>query len=81
LSTAHEVDDAAWLADMVGYIPEIEPEERKDLLTILGVEERLKRAHELLSEQVEVLELKSKISNEVQKTSTRRNASISSASK
>ncbi len=67
LSTAHEVDDAAWLADMVGYIPEIEPEERKDLLTIVSVEERLKRAHELLSEQVEVLELKSKISNEVQK--------------
>jgi ATP-dependent Lon protease len=67
LSTVQEVEDPAWLADLVGYMPELEPEQRKELLTTLDVPARLKRAHQLLSEQVEVLELKSRISSEVQK--------------
>jgi ATP-dependent Lon protease len=67
LSTVREVEDPAWLADLVGYVPELESDERKELLTTLDVPERLKRAHTLLSEQVEVLELKGRISSEVQK--------------
>ncbi|MBV9282703.1 MAG: endopeptidase La [Chloroflexi bacterium] len=67
LSTVRDVEDPAWLADLVGYMPELEPEQRKTLLTTLDVTERLKQAHGLLSEQVEVLELKSRISSEVQK--------------
>jgi ATP-dependent Lon protease len=67
LATARDVEDPAWLSDLVGHIPEFEPEQRKELLTTLDVEKRLKRVHELLLEQVEVLRLKSRISSEVQK--------------
>jgi ATP-dependent Lon protease len=67
LSTVRDVEDPAWLADLVGYVPELEPEQRKELLTTLDVADRLKRAHALLSEHVEVLELKNRISSEVQK--------------
>lgn len=67
LATVRDVEDPAWLADMIGYLPELEAEQRKDLLLALDVTERLKKAHSILSEQVEVLELKSRISSEVQK--------------
>ncbi len=67
LAKVHDVQDPAWLADLVGYMPEMESQERKDLLTLLDVSERLKRANQLLSQQIEVLELKSRISSEVQK--------------
>ncbi|HEX8919778.1 MAG TPA: endopeptidase La [Chloroflexota bacterium] len=67
MNTVQEVEDPAWLADLVGYMPELESDERKKLLTTLDVVERLKLAHALLNEHVEVLELKSRISSEVQK--------------
>ena len=67
LTTVREVEDPAWLADLVGYMPELEADQRKELLTTLDVVKRLERAHALLSEQVEVLELKTRISTEVQK--------------
>ncbi len=67
LSNVREVEDPGWLADFIGYVPELESEQRKDLLLTLDVTERLKKVHGILSEQVEVLELKSRISNEVQK--------------
>jgi ATP-dependent Lon protease len=67
LAKVQDVQDPAWLADLVGYMPEMESDERKELLTLLDIAERLKRANQLLSEQVEVLEMKSRISSEVQK--------------
>jgi len=67
LSTVREVEDPAWLADLIGYMPELESEERKQLLLTLDVAERLKQAHAILLEQIEVLELKNRISSEVQK--------------
>jgi ATP-dependent Lon protease len=67
LAKVQDVQDPAWLADLVGYMPEMESDERKELLTLLDVTERLKRANQLLAQQVEVLELKSRISSEVQK--------------
>jgi ATP-dependent Lon protease len=67
LASSREVEDPAQLADLVGHVPEFEAEHRKELLTTLDVEKRLKRVHELLLEQVEVLRLKSRISSEVQK--------------
>ena len=51
----------------LGALVVADPDERKDLLTTLEVVDRLRRAHQLLSEEVEVLELKSRISSEVQK--------------
>jgi ATP-dependent Lon protease len=67
LQSVNDVEDPGWLADLVGYMPELEPEDRKEMLTLLDVPDRLRRTHQILSEQVEVLELKSRISNEVQK--------------
>ncbi|GAC1318834.1 MAG: endopeptidase La [Chloroflexota bacterium] len=67
LSSVREVEDPAWLADLVGHMPELEPAQRKEVLLTLDVVERLKLAHALLSEQVEVLELKNRITSEVQK--------------
>lgn len=67
LASVQEVQDAGSLADLVGYMPELDPSERKELLTTLDPVERLHQAHRLLSEQVEVLELKTRISSEVQK--------------
>jgi ATP-dependent Lon protease len=67
LTTVREVEDPDWLADLVGYMPELEAEQRRELLTTLDVPDRLKLANRLLSEQVEVLELKNRISTEVQK--------------
>jgi ATP-dependent Lon protease len=67
LSTVRDVEDPGWLADLVGYVPELEAEQRRELLVQLDAVERLKRVHSILSEQVEVLELKSRISSEVQK--------------
>lgn len=67
LSTVRDVEDPAWLADLMGHVPELDAEERRELLTILDVVERLRRAHALLSEEVEVLELKTRITSEVQK--------------
>jgi ATP-dependent Lon protease len=67
LAKVQDVQDPAWLADLVGYMPEMESHERKELLTSLDIADRLKRANQLLSQQVEVLEMKSRISNEVQK--------------
>src|SRR5919199_361638 len=67
LSTVRDIEDPSWLADLVGYMPELEPEQRRNLLTTLDVVERLKVAHTLASEQVQVLELKTRITSEVQK--------------
>jgi ATP-dependent Lon protease len=67
LSSVREVEDPSWLADLVAHMPELEADDRKSLLTTLDVVERLKKAHEFLSDQVEVLELRSRISSEVQK--------------
>jgi ATP-dependent Lon protease len=67
LSNVRDVEDPSWLADLVGHMPELSSDERKELLTTLDVTERLRTAHRLLSEEVEVLELKSRISSEVQK--------------
>jgi len=40
LSNVRDVEDPAWLADLVGHMPELNPDERKDLLTAIDVLER-----------------------------------------
>lgn len=67
MSTVRDIEDPSHLADLVGYMPELEAEQRRSLLTTLDVAERLRNVHEFVSEQVEVLELRSQISSEVQK--------------
>ncbi|MGH2449399.1 MAG: endopeptidase La, partial [Chloroflexota bacterium] len=67
LATVRDVEDPAWLADLIGYMPELEADQRRELLATLDVTERLRRTNAILTEQVEVLQLKSRISDEVQK--------------
>ncbi|HLJ68326.1 MAG TPA: endopeptidase La [Chloroflexota bacterium] len=67
LSTVREVEDPSHLADLIGNVPELEPEQRRELLSLVDVPARLRRVHEIMSEQVEVLELRSRITSEVQK--------------
>jgi ATP-dependent Lon protease len=67
-SSIREITDPGYLADLVALLPELESEERKQLFLCLDVPERLRLASQLLSKQVEMLDLKTRISSEVQKT-------------
>ena len=62
-----DVEDPGHLADLVAVVPELESEERKSLFLTLDIPERLRLASQYLSKQVEMLDLKSRISSEVQK--------------
>jgi ATP-dependent Lon protease len=62
-----DVSDPAYLADLVAFIPELEPTERRELYLTLNVGERLRLATRILSKHVDVLELRTKITSEVQK--------------
>ncbi len=63
-----EITDAGYLADLVALLPELESEERRQLFLTLDVPERLRLSSQYLSKQVEMLDLKTRISSEVQKT-------------
>ncbi|HZT95464.1 MAG TPA: endopeptidase La [Chloroflexota bacterium] len=62
-----DVDEPGYLADLVAVVPELESTERKELFITLDVAERLRLASQYLSKQVEMLDLKTRISSEVQK--------------
>jgi ATP-dependent Lon protease len=66
--TIREITDPGYLGDLVALLPELESEERKQLFLCLDIPERLRLASQLLSKQVEMLDLKTRISSEVQKT-------------
>lgn len=62
-----EISDPGYLADLVACVPELESEERRQLFLALDIPERLRLASQFLSKQVEMLDLKTRISSEVQK--------------
>jgi ATP-dependent Lon protease len=62
-----EVSTPGFLADLIGNVPELDSAERQELFMTLDASDRLRVASRLLSKQVEVLELKTRISSEVQK--------------
>jgi len=59
------LDDPGSLADMVASALNLEPHERQGVVEALDVKERLRRVNALLSRELEVLELGSKIQSQV----------------
>ncbi len=62
---ARNITEPGLLADMVAYSPDMTTEQRQELLETVDVIERLKLVSNFLARQVEILELKGKIQNEV----------------
>src|SRR5438132_1244641 len=63
-----QVDDTVYLADLVSAAPDQTLEQKQHMLETPNVLERLRLLALFLSKQVEILELKAKIQNEVQST-------------
>jgi ATP-dependent Lon protease len=62
---ARNITEPGLLADMVAYSPDMSTEQRQELLETFDTVERLKLVSNFLARQVEILELKGKIQNEV----------------
>jgi ATP-dependent Lon protease len=62
---ARNITEPGLLADMVAYSPDMSTEQRQELLETFDTSERLKLVSNFLARQVEILELKGKIQNEV----------------
>jgi ATP-dependent Lon protease len=62
---ARNITEPGLLADMVAYSPDMSTEQRQELLETIDVVERLKLVSTFLARQIEILELKGKIQNEV----------------
>src|SRR5256884_1960841 len=67
-ATVSKTDDPVYLADLVSAAPDQTLEQKQHMLETPNVLERLPRLALFLSKQVEILELKAKIQNEVQST-------------
>ena len=79
-ATVQKTDDPVYLADLVSAAPDQTLEQKQHMLETPNVLERLRLLALFLSKQVEILELKAKIQNEVQSTIGKLNASKSFAS-
>src|SRR4249919_904084 len=62
---ARNITEPGLLADMVAYSPDMSTEQRQELLETIDVEQRLKLVSGFLARQIEILELKGRIQNEV----------------
>jgi ATP-dependent Lon protease len=67
-ATVSKTDDAVYLADLVSAAPDQTLEQKQHMLETPNVLERLRLLSLFLTKQVEILELKAKIQNEVQST-------------
>ena len=63
---ALNADDPGWLADLICSTLDLDMEQRQDVLEILDIEERLKTVNLHLAQEVEVLEIQTRISSQVQ---------------
>ena len=64
---AMNVDEPGWLADLVASLMPLDVARRQEILETLDPEERLRRLSIVLSQELDVLELESRIHNQVQK--------------
>lgn len=64
---AMNVDEPGWLADMIASTLPMDVARRQEILETLDAEERLRRLSVMLSQELDVLELESRIHNQVQK--------------
>ena len=67
-ATVAKTDDPVYLADLVAAAPDHTLEQKQHMLDTLNVIERLRLLALFLTKQVEILDLKAKIQNEVQST-------------
>ncbi len=64
---AMNVDDPGWLADLIASTLALDTAHRQEILETLDPEERLRRLSIMLMQELDVLELESRIHNQVQK--------------
>ncbi|MBC8162421.1 MAG: endopeptidase La [Roseiflexaceae bacterium] len=64
---AMNVDEPGWLADLVASTMALDVPRRQEILETLDTEERLRRLSVMLSQELDVLELESRIHTQVQK--------------
>ncbi len=64
---AMNVDDPGWLADLIASTLPLDVAHRQEILETLDPEERLRRLSIMLTQELDVLELESRIHNQVQK--------------
>ncbi len=64
---AMNVDDPGWLADLIASTLPLDVAHRQEILETLDAEERLRRLSIMLTQELDVLELESRIHNQVQK--------------
>lgn len=64
---ALNVDDPGWLADLVASTMPLDVPRRQEILETLDPEERLRRLSVMLTQELDVLELESRIHTQVQK--------------
>jgi ATP-dependent Lon protease len=64
---AMNVQEPGWLADMIASTLPLDVPQRQEILETLDPEERLRRLSVMLSQELDVLELESRIHNQVQK--------------
>ena len=64
---AMNVDEPGWLADLIASILPLDVAHRQEILETLDPEERLRRISIALTHELDVLELESRIHNQVQK--------------
>jgi ATP-dependent Lon protease len=65
--SAMNVDDPGWLADLVASTLPLDVQRRQEILEIHDTEERLRRLSIMLTQELDVLELESRIHTQVQK--------------
>lgn len=64
---AMNVDEPGWLADLIASTLPLDVARRQEILETIDTEERLRRLSVMLSQELDVLELESRIHNQVQK--------------
>ncbi len=63
---AMNIDEPGWLADMIASVMDFDVEQRQQILDAVDPEDRLQRLSIALGQELDVLELESKIQNKVQ---------------
>ncbi len=63
---AMNIDEPGWLADMIASVMDFNVQQRQQILEAIDPEERLQRLSIALAQELDVLELESKIQNKVQ---------------
>ncbi|MDD4503706.1 MAG: endopeptidase La [Clostridiaceae bacterium] len=67
LATVLDIEDASRFADVVASNLTIKIEEKQDILSLFDIKERMEKIYEILSRELEILEIERKINSRVRK--------------